>query len=411
MPATNALYQQTQAAIKRYAGDVRAVSRTRLSLLVVGLIQAQSSALRRIAAAVEVLGLTEATRVESIARRLRRTLSDPHLEAARCYAPAVRAIVDWSEVVRHDQPLVLIVDESSHTDQVHLLRLSLAYRGGALPLAWRVWRQNVALAAGQYWQAVEAVLAEAASLLQGVLPPTAPVVVVADRAYDVPGFTDRVAAQGWDWVVRAKANSSLRYRDATGAEQVLGTLVRQQIQTPGQTWETTGWVFKDAGWRAARIVAGWEAGTAEVQVLLTSAPAALPVAACYDRRFWTEPGFRQDKSSGWDWEASQVRDLARQARLLLGMAWASLVMLCLGSEAAEAQVAHARARPGHGQPPRQFEHARESLFRLGLHQAHKLLAGTRRAPIRWCLPALTAPSWTQQYETVQLHRYLPAVPP
>jgi len=46
------------------------------------------------------------------------------------------------------------VDESSQDERVHLPRLSLAYRGGALALAWQVWEQNARLADGAYWVAV-----------------------------------------------------------------------------------------------------------------------------------------------------------------------------------------------------------------------------------------------------------------
>ena len=43
-----------------------------------------------------------------------------------------------------------------------------------------------------------------------------------------------------------------------------------------------------------------------------------------------EPGFRIDKTSGWQWEASQVTDLDHVERLLVAMAWATLFVLCLG---------------------------------------------------------------------------------
>ena len=78
---------------------------------------------------------------------------------------------------------MLIVDESSKAEELHLLRLSLAYLGTSL----------LSFATGQYWAEVDALLTDAAA----IVPTDLAAVVVADRAYDVPAFVDRVAAHGW----------------------------------------------------------------------------------------------------------------------------------------------------------------------------------------------------------------------
>ena len=417
MPATNPLYQDVFQMIKQIGtqNGVRQTSLARLSLLVLGLIEARSGAMRRIAEALDVLELTGATRLESIVRRLRRTLGDTRLEAETCYLPVLGDVLDWPALIAQGEPVLLIVDETSHTDEVHLLRLSVSYRGSAIPLAWAVWEQNTPRGDGQYWQQVDRVLERAARALQRWLPAHIPVVVLADRAYDVPNFIDRVAARGWHWVVRAKANSQLRFCDAAGQEQRLATLVQEQVPQPGTHWATRGRVFKDAGWRAARVVVVWETGTQERLAVLAS-PATDPVTDqtlvdWYERRFWIEASFRHDKDYGWGWEDSQVRDPQRQERLLLGMAWASVAMLCLGAAEADSMLTEAAARPIATAPPRRVEHARDSLFRLGMRQARRWLYGNRSGAFPWRLPQLSAPSWTRQYEQVQLGRYLQTVPP
>ncbi len=85
-------------------------------------------------------------------------------------------------------------------------------------------------------------------------------------------------------------------------------------------------------------------------MVLTDLPARWRVLRVYQRRFWIEPGFRSDKRKGWQWEERQVRGVARHARLLLALAWASLVALCLGAQAAEARLG-ARRRGGAAPPP------------------------------------------------------------
>lgn len=397
MPAQGRLYQEVEAEIKRVgaAAGLRVTAVRRLALLVTGILAAQSAVIAQVAAELFALGATGAGCVESVTRRLRRTLADARLEAASCYAPAVAAAVDWAALRRAGGPVVLALDESSKADEAHLLRLSLPYRGTSLPLAWAVWPQNEALADGAYWAHVEGVLERAAALVPAGLA----VVVVADRAYDVPAFVDRVAARGWHWAVRCKAGGSLRYRDYRGQEQPLCELARRHLTAPGRRWKGRGWVFKGAGWRAASVVGLWGHGHQEPLVVLTDLPPRWRVLRLYARRFWIEAGFRSDKRRGWQWEDSQVRDLAHQERLLLAMAWASLVALCLGAREAAAKLAARAARP----PRTRHEHARESLFTLGLRQARRWLYQHAPAPLPWHLPAPDEERWADHWRRAQGH--------
>lgn len=411
MPATVSLYQEVYNQIKTMtaASGVRQTSVVRLALLVCGMLAARSCVLQRVADELDVLGLTAAHRASSIGRRLRRTLNDPLLTATTCYTPVVRSVVGASLLESRVREVVLIVDESSHTDRLHLLRVSLAYRGGSLPLAWAMWPQNQPQPAGSYWVAVERVLATVVD----IIPAGFRIVVVADRAYDVPGFVDRVHAHGWNWVVRAKAGSSLKVRDRAGREHALRALVRRHLARPNRRWRQRGLVFKSAGWRTATIVGVWATGHAEPLVLITDRRAPWAVVRLYERRFWIEPGFRQDKTAGWHWEDSQVRELAHQERLVLAMAWATLLTLCLGAAEAEVRLAQEREKPPHPagtRPPHHRPHARQSLFTLGLVQVRRCLY-RGRASIRWLLPDLGQHSWTRQWERVQLRRYSETVRP
>lgn len=386
------LYQEVEAQIKRITATVRlrVTAVRRLALLVTSVIAAQSGVINQVAAELAALGLTQASTAEGIARRLRRTLSDARLAPQTCYAPVLGEVIDWAVARRGGRSIVLAIDESSKEGEesskegeVHLLRVSLPYRGSSLPLAWAVWQQKQLLPTGQYWAHVAAVLAQVAKLL----PPGLEVVVVADRAYDIPAFVDRVAAYGWHWVVRCKANGAGRFRDRAGREHGLRDLLRRGLPAPGRRWKARGAAFKEAGWQAVSVVGVWSRGHKEPLVVLSDLPA---------RRFWIEPGFRDDKKQGWQWEDSQVQGLAHQERLLLALAWASLVVLCLGAQVAEARLAARRARPR-----RRPEHARASLFTLGLQRARQWLYRPHTVALRWHLPALLAESWTDQWQRAQ----------
>ncbi len=374
----------------------------RLALLVTGLLAAKTTIVAQIAAELLELQVTAATQPESIARRLRRTLNDRHLDPRTCYTPVLHQVLDWDHLLRGSRRVVLIVDESSKADQIHLFRVSLPYWGGSLPLAWAVWPQNVALPAGSYWRAVDQVLAQVAALL----PMDVEVVVVADRAFGIPPFIDRLHAYGWHWVVRLTTTGSHRFCDRQGRELALREVVRQHVAQPGQRWKARGCLFKDAGWRAAGLVAIWGMGAKEPLVVITDLRPHWAVLRLYDRRFWIETGFRSDKRKGWQWEASQVQGMAHHERLLLAMAWASIVVLCIGVAEAQLREARLAERPMRRGRIGQPRHARESVFTLGLRKVRGWLYGTTRRRLPWHLPNLDALSWERRWHQAQSLRLI-----
>src|ERR687886_76389 len=259
------------------------------------------------------------------------------------------------------------------------------------------------LADGEYWRRVEQVLARVAAQV----PPGLEVIVVADAFFAIPSFIDRLARYGWHWVIRVTPCGSHRFRDQVGRETRLGERVRQQVRQPGQRWKARGAIFKDAGWEAASVVAVWAPGTTEPVVLLSDLGPDWHLVRTYDRRFWCEPGFRTDKTRGWQWETSQVQGVDHHAVLLLGMAWASLVTLCLGVEAAQARLAQVPARRARrGRAPGQPRHARESVFTLGLQQLRAWLYRTWRRGLRWHLPELDSASWSDRWHQQQAQQLI-----
>jgi len=407
MTAPEELYPAVVAKLQEVtAGQgVRITAVRRLALVITGLLAAKSSVVSQMATGLWEHGVSTA-QVPSIARRLRRCLHDSKLTYASWYAPAARTLINWAGLQRRGKPVILALDESSQADRVHLLRVSLTYWGLAIPLAWEIWPQNVALEAGEYWRRVDTVLTQVAA----VLPDGLAVIMTADRAFDIAPFIDRLTARGWHWVVRLKVEGAHRFTDRLGREQGLKGLIHQHVAAPGQRWKARGRIFKDAGWRDASLVAVWAPGAKERLAVITDLPPRWEVLRYYDRRFWIEPGFRIDKSSGWQWEASQVTDLDHAERLLVAMAWATLFVLCLGLTEARTRL-HSVAvttatRPAHRRPPKPT-HARESLFTLGLRLARRWLArAAPPPPFRWLLTHLSAPAWNTRWYRAQSLRLL-----
>jgi hypothetical protein len=393
LPLYQLIHQRISAAAPH---SIPLSSLTRLALLVTGILAAKSSVIAQIAAELKALRLTHASTAESIARRMRRTLNDPHLDQTSCYSPVLRQVIDWPSLLQGQRRIVLSVDESSKADDLHLFRVSLPYWGGSLPLAWTIWQQNVPLPQGFYWSAVEKVFDQVAALLPAGLE----VVVVADRAYGIPPFLERVQAYGWHWVVRLTTTGSHRWCDRHGQEHALREVLRRHLSQPGMRWRTRGCLFKDAGWRQVELVGLWGIGQKEMLVVVTDLRERWGVLALYNRRFWIEPGFRSDKKKGWQWESSQVVGVEHHERLLVGMAWASLVTLVVGVEAAGEEVERLERRKRRKRLP-QVRHARESIFTLGLRAVREWLYHATRCALRWQLSRLDAPSWERQWHQYQ----------
>src|SRR5689334_22719743 len=157
-------------------------TRVRLTFFILGILLAGSLVLRRIACTQAYL-TPQTCCAASHERRLRRVLNDPHLTWERSYARVLRRLL-----ARHrPQQWVIILDESGHTDRLRVLTAALWYRGRALPLAWVSWPGQIKQTTS-YWLRCDSVLSHVASLL----PRGATVVVVADRAFGCPVFTDPV---------------------------------------------------------------------------------------------------------------------------------------------------------------------------------------------------------------------------
>lgn len=408
MAASCPLFQAVLSHVQQATATmgVRVTSVRRLALLVTGLLVSQRVVVARLAADLAALGITATEQPPSIARRIRRTLNDARLTAATCYQPVLPHVLDWAGLRARDGTLTVVVDESSQDARIHLLRAGVAYWGGTVVLAWASWEQNARLPPGFYWQQVDAVLAAVAA----VVPAGIRVVVTADRAYDIPPFLDRLAAYGWHWVVRTKQRSSLVFGDQHDRRLPLRQVLAATLPRPGCRWKARGAVFKAAGWRSVSVVALWEARAREPLVVLSDLPCRWEVLAQYGRRWWIEPGFRTDKTAGWQWEQSQVQGVAHQERLLLGMAWASLIVWCLGIPVAQARLQRLATRPPQrvhgrwrvGRP----QHARESVFTLGRQRVRQWLLRPASVRLTWYLPDLDAPAWNARWYHAQAHRFL-----
>lgn len=348
-------------------------TRQRLIFFVMGILLSGTLVLRRMAHTHAYL-TPQTTCAASHERRLRRVLNDPLLTWERSYARVVRRLLARQQSRRW----VVIVDETAQAEHLRVLTAALWYRGRAIPLAWICWPGQTPQTVS-YWARCGLLRDQVAQ----VLPAEARVVVVADRAFGCPVCTDQVTARGWAWLVRVQGQT--RWQDARGQIGPIAAQVRQR----GDRWSGAGQVFKDAGWRAASIVALWSPSHTGPLLLVSSLPRSWELIAVYRQRAVIEALFHDWKSYGWQWESSQVRDLAHQERLVLGLAYATLLMLMLGAQAAAAAEPTRRHQ-------RQSWRGRQSLFSLGREAFWQRLWQNDRSAIRWALGDLDGANWSAE---------------
>jgi len=217
--------------------------------------------------------------------------------------------------------LALAIAATTLSDHFVLLVVSVVYRGGAIPIAWRV------LPAGQRgtWRA------EWLRLLRQIrraIPHDWTVVVLADRGLYAPWLFRRIVRLGWHPLLRIKQAAKFR-----PAGQAKWLWLRALVGQAGQRWRGVGTAFATENSQlACTLVAWWGAGHAEPWFILTDLPPEGCDAQWYALRGWCEQGFKCIKRGGWQWQQTQMHDPARVARLWLALAVASLWVISVGSD-------------------------------------------------------------------------------
>lgn len=305
----------------------------RLSVFSIGVVWSERCTLSKVGERLAgVLGI----QMDSVQRRLQRTLEDPKLkrkEVQREWAKWVLSRVDSREYV-------ILVDETKLGEHLNVMMVGLAYQGRCIPLAWACYPPETP---GQ--------VKRIARLLKQVkwgMPAGGRVVVQADRGIGTsPDLVRAVRRLGWHYLFRVQGQTKLITRD--GHEHTLGE------QPSG--WSACGTLFKQRGRVRAYALVYKDFAHDDPWCLITDEP-ALSVLD-YALRNWQEQGFRDLKSGGWNWQRSQVWQPDHADVLVLVLALAYAWVLSLGTLVAHAEPT-VRARIVRG-TARLF-----SIFREGL---------------------------------------------
>jgi hypothetical protein len=283
-------------------------------------------------------------------RRWERLVANGHLDAQQVLAELTAALLaNWS-----GRQLLLVLDETPNGEDLRCLRLGVAYRKRLLSIAavcYRTDRPPLPMP-----RLICRLLKQAAQLL----PPDVQVTLLCDRGLSWPVVLDCLRSLGWDHVLRLQHTTRIRLDDG----RLLS--VGQLLDGPDQCWHGRGMIFKKAGWRAAQVTARWVKGSKEPWLLAAreDGPGGLKAAMTYAKRNWCEQSFRDEKSSGFQWNTSHVKEPARAMRLVLVMVLATLLLISLGTWLI-------KTGQRHDLDPHRMR--RLSLFQLGLRWLRHLL--------------------------------------
>lgn len=235
------------------------------------------------------------------------------LEVSTCFAP----LLAWALELLPGRRLILALDPTLCRDRFACLCVSVVFRGGAVPVAWKVLPANTPGGWGRYWPLLLGHLATA-------VPRRYTVIVLADRGLYSPALFEHIRSLGFHPVLRL---TSARAVEIEGERHRLRTMAL----VPGQALVQP--VQAVARWRVeAMLHVVWAPRYNEACFMLTDLRDEASLSCYwYGLRCWIEQGFRCIKSGGMQWERSRITDPQRMERLWLVYALSLLWVQAVGA--------------------------------------------------------------------------------
>jgi hypothetical protein len=289
--------------------DVRHVQT--LAWMVVGLIHAECVKLTAWVPFVH----GRAQYAQSTQRRFRRWLANPHIAVAPQYGPLIQqALQNWGT-----HTLYLVLDTSMLWNQYCLIRLSVVYRGRAVPVVWEVIEHG----SSSVPHTAYAALLEAVPPL---LPAGVKVVFLADRGFADIELLAHLRRLGWHFRIRLKATFSvLRPGQPT-------CKVEDVALAPGRALFLHNVAITAEQFGPVSLALARHSSNGEYWYLVSDEPTSVRTFEEYGYRFDIEENFLDDKSNGFQLESSLVREAQALTRLCFVLAVATLYLVAQGTQ-------------------------------------------------------------------------------
>ena len=262
--------------------------------------------------------VSRAQQAASTVRRFARWLHNSHIAPHRIWQAYVRDVLaSWEGEVS------VVLDTTMLWGTICWIRVSIAYRGRALPIAWRLIRHRSARVGFHDYRPV---LEQAAQ----ILPEHLEVLFLADRGFADMALLAWLQAQGWHWRVRIKQKMKV-YRPRRGWRPV-----KAFLPAYGHALCMRGvFVGPTAGMGPFHLAVGWGFDTQDPWYLLSSDPTTPETFSEYHSRMSIEFEILDNKSNGFHIQRSVLRDPHALDRLGLVLAAVTLFLVAQGVEVVE----------------------------------------------------------------------------
>ena len=250
---------------------------------------------------------------QSTVRRFDRWLDNARVNVHQLYGPLIQqALQDWG-----DSRLRLALDTSLLWEQYCIVRVSVIYRGRAVPLVWTVLEHGSSSVA---YQTYAFLLDQAATLL----PLGCTVEFLADRGFADTALLRHLKTLGWHWRIRIKRSFQV-YRHGKFRKLKRVTLAQGQARF----WHAV-WITKDY-YGPVHLALARPRGGKDYWYVVSDEPTGQTTFAEYAVRFDIEENFLDDKSNGFQLETSLIRSAQALTRLCFVLAVATLYLTAQGT--------------------------------------------------------------------------------
>lgn len=311
MEGTPRLYDTLVQVLSQHRNWVDLRHLKTLAWMMVGLMQSGKSRLTAWAPYVH----SRALYAQSTVRRFGRWLENARIEVHSLYGPLLQqALAEWGNHL-----LYLALDTSTLWNTYCLVRISIIYRGRAIPIVWKVLAHPSRSVA---YDVYKDVLDKVADLL----PFRCSVVFAADRGFADTHLMDHLMRLGWHWRIRIKGSFWI-YRHGKRRCKV--------NRIPLSVGKALFWhhvyLTKNC-YGPVHLALGRPKDSKEYWFVVSDEPTESKTFEEYGLRFDIEENFLDDKSNGFQLESSLIRSAKALERLCCVLAITTLYLVAQGTE-------------------------------------------------------------------------------
>jgi len=251
---------------------------------------------------------------QSSQRRFARWLQNPRVEVQALYAPLIQqALAEWGK-----HAVYLALDTTLLWNRYGIVRISVIYRGRAVPLVWQVLEHGSSSVA---YEAYEALL----DAVPPLLPQGVKVVFLADRGFADTQLLAHLRRLRWHFRIRIKASFGV-YRSGHSPCKV-----EDFTLAPGRALFLHNVAITADHFGPVSLALARHTSNGECWYVVSDEPTSVRTFVEYGWRFDIEENFLADKSKGCQLESSLVRDADALVRLCLVLAVTTLYLVAQGT--------------------------------------------------------------------------------